>query len=52
MSDVPEADVFEQRTGVRPDDEVPEPHIEPEAPEADAIEQSLIVEDDEDDRPG
>lgn len=51
MSDIPEADAFEQRIPVEPDSEDSEPHLDPEVPEADAIEQSRVVDLDEDDFP-
>lgn len=50
MTDIPEADAIEQRTPVQPATEHIEPSVDPEAPEADAIEQSQVVADDDDDR--
>lgn len=51
MSDIPEGDAIEQRIPVGPGNEDSELDLDPEVPEADAIEQSQVVEVDEDDRP-
>ncbi|MBL7500828.1 hypothetical protein I6A84_09360 [Frankia sp. CNm7] len=50
--DVPDADAAEQARALRPDETPPRPpplRERPEVDEYDAVEQSLVVEDDEDD---
>ena len=49
VSDVPDADRLEQEQGVVPDDTPVLLPFEPEAPEADAVEQALPAPIDEDD---
>lgn len=51
MSDIPEADAIDQRISVEPGAEDTEPDLDPEVPEADAIEQSQVVGVDEGDHP-
>lgn len=46
-SDIPEADAAEQAREVDPAGGPPSPRRDPEAPEADAIEQSQVVPDDD-----
>ena len=50
MSDVPDADRLEQDLPVDPSDSPVLPEFEPEAPEADTVEQALPAPIDEDER--
>jgi hypothetical protein len=47
MSDAPDADFQEQHQEVRPGERIDEPDTDPDVPEADALEQAIEVEEDE-----
>jgi hypothetical protein len=49
MTDVPDADLLEQQQTLDPPDSPVFPAVDPEAPEADAVEQALPAPIDEDD---